>query len=308
MELFRKADQRRVDRVVEVVDAEPVLDLLDARLQDADGLLLLVDLVVAFAVLAAAQPGGDLGELGVPARALLGRAADDQRRARLVDQDRVHLVDDRVAVAALHAVLELPGHVVAQVVEAELVVGAVGDVGGVLLAARGRVHVREDHAHLEPEEVVHPPHPLGVALGQVVVDRDDVDALAGHRVEVGREDAGERLALTGLHLGDVAQVQRRAAHQLDVEGPLAEGALGGLADGGEGFGQQVVERFAVRVPLPELIGHGPQLGVAHRDEVVFNGVDLLADPLELAQDPAFAGAKDAINDGWHFSSRSSRIV
>ena len=158
--------------------------------QDADGLLLLVDLVVALAVLAAAQPGGDLGELGVPARALLGRAADDQRGPRLVDQDRVHLVDDRVVVAALHAVLELPGHVVAQVVEAELVVGAVGDVGGVLLAAGGRVHVGEDHAHLEAEEAVHPAHPLRVALGQVVVDRDDVHALAGQRVEVGREHAG----------------------------------------------------------------------------------------------------------------------
>ena len=306
--VVQEGDQRRVDGVVEVVDAEPVLDLLDARLQDADGLLLLVDLVVAFAVLAAAQPGGDLGELGIPARALLGRAADDQRRPRLVDQDGVHLVDDRVAMAALYAVLQLPGHVVTQVVEAELVVGAVGDVGGVLLAARGRVHVREDHAHLKPEEAVYPPHPLGVALGQVVVDRDDVDALAGERVEVGREHASQRLALAGLHLRDVAQVQRRAAHQLDVEGPLTEGALGRLAHGGEGLGQQIIERFAVRVPLPELIGHRAQLGIAHRDEVVFNGVDLLADPLQLAQDPAFAGAKDAIKDGWHFSSRSSRIV
>ena len=283
--VVQEADQRRVDRVVEVVDAEPVLDLLDARLQDADGPLLLVDLVVALAVLAAAQPGRDLGELGVPARALLGRAADDQRGARLVDQDRVHLVDDRVAVAALHAVLELPGHVVTQVVEAELVVGAVGDVGGVLLAARGRVHVGEDHADLEAEEAVHPAHPLRVALGQVVVDRDDVHALAGERVEVGREHAGQGLALTGPHLRDVAQVQRRGAHQLDVEGPLAEGALGGLAHGGEGLGQEVVERFPVGVPLPELVGESAQLGVAHRDELVLDGVDLLADPLQLAQDP-----------------------
>ena len=66
-----------------------------------------------------------------------------------------------------------------------------------------------------------PAHPLGVALGEVVVGRDDVDALAGQRVEVRRQHAGEGLALTGPHLGDVAQVQRRAAHDLDVERPLA---------------------------------------------------------------------------------------
>ena len=34
--------------------------------------------------------------------AVVERAGDDQRRARLVDQDRVHLVDDGVVVAALH--------------------------------------------------------------------------------------------------------------------------------------------------------------------------------------------------------------
>jgi len=294
--------------IVEVVDAEPVLDLLHPGLQDADGLLLLVDLVVALAVLAAAQPGRDLGELDVPAGALLGRAADDQRGPGLVDQDGVHLVDDRVVMASLDAVLERPGHVVAQVVEAELVVGAVGDIGRVLDAALRRSHLGQDHAHLEPEEAVYPAHPLGVTLGQVVVDRDHVDALAGQRVEVGGKDGGERLALTGLHLGDVAQVQRRAAHQLDIEVPLAEGALGRLACGGERLGEQVIERFTVRVPLPELVGHAPELGVAHGDEVVLDGVDLLGDPLELAQDPAFAGAKDAIDDRCHFSSRSSRIV
>ncbi len=285
-----------------------VLDLLDARLEDADGALLLVDLVVALAVLAAAQPGDDLGELGVPAGALLGRAADDQRGPRLVDQDRVDLVDDREVVPALDALLQAPGHVVAQVVEAELVVGAVGDVGVVLLAALLRRLLGQDHADLEAEEAVHPAHPLRVALGQVVVDRDDVHALAGQRVEVGGQRRGQGLALAGPHLGDVAQVQRGAAHELHVEVALAERAPGRLADRGERLGQQVVEGLAVGEPLLELVGHRAQLGVGQRGEVVFDRVDLVRDPLELAQDLAFARAQDLVDDGWHFLSRSSRIV
>ena len=176
------------------------------------------------------------------------------------------------------------------------------------IAALGRGHLGQDHAHLEAEEAVEPAHPLGVAPGQVVVDRDDVDALAGQGVEVGGQHGDERLAFTGDHLGDVAPVQRHAAHQLNVEVTLAERTLGRLAHGGEGLGKQVVERFAVRVPLPELVGHPTQLGVAHGDEVILDGVDLLGDPLELAQDPAFASTKDTIDDGWHCSSRSSRIV
>src|SRR4051812_10720026 len=126
------------------------------------------------------------------------------------------------------------------VVEAELIVGAVGDVAGVRrLALIGR-HLRVDDTDAEPEETVDPAHVLGVALGQVVVDRDDVHALAGQRVEVGRERRDKGLALTGLHLGDVAEVQRGTAHELDVEVPLTQGPLRRLADGGEGLGQQIV--------------------------------------------------------------------
>src|SRR5580704_16182747 len=55
----------------------------------------------------------------------------------------------------------------------------------------------------------------------------------------------------------------------------------------------------VRLPLPELVGHRPQLGVAERCEVLFDRVDLISGPLELAQDLALACAKDAIDDGWH---------
>ena len=55
----------------------------------------------------------------------LGLAADDERRARLVDEDRVDLVDDGVVQRALRVLERAELHVVAQVVEAELVVLAV---------------------------------------------------------------------------------------------------------------------------------------------------------------------------------------
>ena len=89
-----------------------------------DRLLLLVDLVVDVA----GQGPGDGGELVVELGRLVGRARDDQRRPGLVDEDGVDLVDDGEDVAALGHELAGAVHVVAQVVEAELVVGAVGDV------------------------------------------------------------------------------------------------------------------------------------------------------------------------------------
>lgn len=140
-------------------------------------------------------------------------------------------------------------------------------------------------------------HHLGVALGQIVVDRDDVDALAGQGVQIRRQRSDEGLALTGLHLCHVAHVQGGAAHHLHVVVTLAEDALGGLTDGGERLGQQVVQGLAVGVALLVLIGEGAQLGVGEVDEVLFDGVDLVRDAVQLAQDLAFACTHDLREDG-----------
>jgi hypothetical protein len=136
-------------------------------------LLLLVDGIVParldaphrVTVLTALEALGDPGELLVPLGRLVGRAADDQRGAGLVDEDRVDLVDDGEVVAALHQLGRAPRHVVAQVVEAELVVGAVGDVLGVLHAALLGRHRGQDAAGLEPQHPVDATDELGLVLG-----------------------------------------------------------------------------------------------------------------------------------------------
>ncbi len=119
----------QIDRgvVVHVLHAEHLLDPLHALLGGDHLALRLVDLVV----LVPPQGVGDPRELLVPARGVGHPAADDERCPRLVHQDRVHLVDDGEGVAPLHHVLGPHRHVVPQVVEPELVVGPVGDVGGV---------------------------------------------------------------------------------------------------------------------------------------------------------------------------------
>ena len=189
---------------------------------------------------------GEAGEGVVGVGGLLGPAGDDQRRPRLVDQDVVDLVDDPEDVLALHALLERARHVVAQVVEAELGVGPVGDVGGVHLAPLRRGHLRLDHADRDAEQVVDRLHPQRVAAGEVVVDGDQVDAVAGERVQEHGAGRGQGLALAGLHLGDRAVVQDHAADQLDVVVALAERPLAGLAAERERLGQQL--RRASRRP------------------------------------------------------------
>ena len=280
--LLDVVDHRDIEDVVEVALgddlalAEHVLDALGAGFGQGDRLELLVLFKGGFVLDEVFDDGVD-GPVEVAA--VFGGAADDEGGAGFVDEDAVHLVDDGVAEVALDHVVQAVLHVVAQVVEAELVVGAVGDVGGVGLAALEVVEAVNDDASAHAEEAVELAHPFAVAGGEVVVDGDDVDALGGQGVEIDGEGGDEGLAFAGLHLGDLAVVEDHAADELHVEVTEAEDAAGGFADGGEGFGQQVVERGAGGQAFAELGRLGGEGGVGQGSHAGLEGVDLRHAPL-----------------------------
>ena len=114
---------------------------------------------------------------------------------------------------------------------------------------------------LMPRKLVDPAHPLGVAAGEVIVHGDDVHAFSGERIQVHGERRDERLAFAGPHLGDRALVQDHAADELDVEMPLAERPLRGLADRREGRHEDVVDGLAGREFGPEGLGARRELGI-----------------------------------------------
>ncbi|SKY04563.1 Uncharacterised protein [Mycobacteroides abscessus subsp. abscessus] len=196
--------------------------------------------------------------------------------------------------AALHEILECMRHVVTQVIEPELVVGAVGDVGGVSDLALLRSHPGEDHGGLETEEAVDASHPLRVALCEVVVDGDDMHAVAGQRIEVGGQHTGQGLALTRLHLGDVAVMQRGTTHDLHVEVLLVENAPRGFAGDRECFGQQFVECLALGDAILELVGLRLQVVVGERCDLVFQRLDVRCDGIESLDHAAFADAQQLV--------------
>ncbi|MNE03748.1 hypothetical protein D3C80_962600 [compost metagenome] len=276
-----------LQRVVDVVDDRDILDvverftlqqaglaqqifqLLGADFGEVGRALLLVDLVVFF---------GQKRDVGIDRRVEVGtivqRAGNDQRRARLVDEDRVHFVDDRVIVAALNHLAALVFHVVAQIIEAEFVICRVGDVAGVSRAALLVVQAVDNDAGRKTEEAVKTAHDAGVALGEVVVDGNDMDALARQGVEIDRQGADQRLAFTGLHFGDRAVMQDHAAGQLNVEGPHSEHAAGSFARHGKGRDHDVFERLAIRQHLAKLNRLVGELFVGQRLGRFLYGIDL----------------------------------
>ncbi len=270
-------------------------------------MVLLVDIEVArrvFLFLALEKRCHSVHAL-VDFRAILGAPGNDERSARLVDQDRVDFVHNRVVQFALEAVAHLHRHVVAQVIEAEFVVGPIGDVCGVGRLLFGVRHLGQDHPHRQAEELVDLPHPLRVAAREVVVDRDDVHAAAGKGIEVRGQGRDQRLAFAGAHLRDLAVVQDHAADELHVEVTHVEHAPRRFANHGERLRQQLGEHGlfgCVALPfgnvldplcetLPQLERLGPQAVIRERRHRRLEGVDRPHRSCVVLQQPVIAATE-----------------
>ena len=73
-----------------------------------------------------------------------------------------------------------------------------------------------DAGNGEAVEHIEGTHPLGVTLGEVVIDGDDMDAVAGEGIEEDGEGGHEGLTLTGGHLGYLTLMEDYAAKELDI--------------------------------------------------------------------------------------------
>ena len=144
--------------------------------------------------------------------------------------------------ATLHSLFKVGDHVVAQIVESELIIRAVGHVGGVRLtpgdgAQLGGLLVTavifgvEDeravvgnHANREPHKGENRAHPPCVAAGEVIVDGHHMHTTATNSVDGGTERTNERLPFAGAHLRDLALMQHDGAKNLLVVRAHTSGA------------------------------------------------------------------------------------
>ena len=164
-------------------------------------------------------------------------------------------------VLALDAVSQIELHVVPQVIEAEFVVRAVRDVRAVRVAPLLVIQTVLNDANTQAEKLVKPAHPLRVAPRQVIVDGNDVNALAFECVQICRKRGNERFPLTGFHFRDPPLMQDVSADELHVEVPHVEDTLARLADDREAFRQNLLQRLAVFEALPEFRCFGLELFV-----------------------------------------------
>ena len=119
--------------------------------------------------------------------------------------------------AALNLFVNILNHVVAQIVKAHLVVCSVCDVCGIGFSSFLGVKAVDNKADGEAEEAINLSHPLAVTPCKVIVDGDDMNALSGQCVEIGRKGCNKGFTLAGFHFGNSALVENNAALKLNGE-------------------------------------------------------------------------------------------
>ena len=158
-----------------------------------------------------------------------------------------------------------------------------------------------DAAHREAEEAVNLAHPLGVALGKVIVHRNDVHAMPRKGVQICGQGFGDGLSFAGFHFRNAALMQHDAAQKLHIEMPLSNGALRRFPHDRKRLRQKVIERFARTEPRLEFRSLCAQGLVRKRMHFRLKAVDALHLRHQLFH-PAFARvAKQFINKA-HFLS------
>ncbi|OQB57388.1 MAG: hypothetical protein BWX98_01566 [Candidatus Aminicenantes bacterium ADurb.Bin147] len=130
-----------------------------------------------------------------------------------------------------------------------------------------------DRPDRQPEKAMNGAHPFRVPLGQIVVDRDDMDSPAFQGVEVRGEGGDEGFSLARLHLGDFSLVKDDAADQLNVERTHPRRPPGGFPDHGEGLGQKIIQSRALSELFPEFPGFGSQRVIGKLSDPGFEIVD-----------------------------------
>ncbi len=181
---------------VQTFKTENFLDFLHTIISQNNCFALLINLVMLHIV----QLARHFCKLRVGVASCDGRGRDNEWRSSLVNQDRVYFVNNRVMERALAQLLSLANHVVAQVVKPKLVIRAISDISlicldpstglealhpGIVMVRITEIRViykrviRNNNCCFQAQEMVYLPHPSGITLGKIIVDRHNMHALAG---------------------------------------------------------------------------------------------------------------------------------
>ena len=141
-------------------------------------------------------------------------SGNNQRSTSLINQYRVHLIDDGVIQLSLYQLLFINDHVVTQIVKTKFVVRNIRNITGILFSSLIVFHRIENDTNLQTEKFMDFSHPLRITLCQIVIDCDNVHTFSFQCIQISRKCGNKCLTFTGTHLCDTSLMQNHATDQL----------------------------------------------------------------------------------------------
>ena len=102
------------------------------------------------------------------------------------------------------------------------------------------VHASLDASDGQAKKTVYLAHPFGITTGQIIINRNNVNALLFKSVQVNRKSGNKGFAFTRPHFSNFSVVQNNAAHNLNIEMALLQSSLRSLTDRREGIDQDII--------------------------------------------------------------------
>ena len=254
-------------RIRQVFKMEKLLRLLNALCGQIDNLILLINDKISGLLLLDSHDGIDLGEILhvlasghllrqnvtglIDSGGFVALSGNDQRRSCFIDQDGVHLIDDGIVQTAQNQLILVDCHVITQIIKAQLVVGHIGDIAAIGLLSLLGAHAIQNNAYRQSHEGIDLSHPLRVTLRQIVIDSNNVNALAFQCIQINRQRSYQSLTFTGLHLRDSSLMKNDTTDQLNPEGLHIQCSLRTLTDCRKGFRKKIIQSFAFTQALAE---------------------------------------------------------
>ncbi len=211
----------------------------------------------------------------------LSGARNNQRCSRLVNENGIHLVHNGKYMPALRHLLLIYDHVIPQIIESELIVGSIGNIGTVsfLFLRRGlpMYHQSRGQAH----KGIYTPHFFRTHTRQIIIDGYNMYTFSRQSVEISRKRCNQGFTFSRFHLGNTALVQYDTAQKLNMERSFLKDTVICFAHCGKGIRQNIVQSLPCGKACLQRRRNRLQFRITHCAVTVCQIFDLIGNEFQL---------------------------
>ena len=136
------------------------------------------------------------------------RTRNNQRCTCIINQYRVHLIDDGIIMFTLYQVFRADSHIITQVVETKFIVGTECNICHVSTTASFRVRLMLiDAVYTQAMEHIERSHPFRVTLSQVIVHGNHMYTITRQGIQEYRQCSNQGFTFTGCHFSNLTLMQ-----------------------------------------------------------------------------------------------------